>query len=231
MSGKTNILLRGQGRLHADIKKYLADDIEVKVWMDKGKYAKRTGADLTHDQEAFYSRLKIHKKTGALAVDYQYRREFLSISEKLAPHIPAFLYIYSRKPVLNGENNFREGNFCIDIGAHTGNSTFPMALAGGNSGCALVLESNPFVYHVLEKNARANTHITNIKTMMAAANADEGFLKFEYSDSGFCNGGRHANISAFKHGHPFNSRHLHSYMGYMSPSDYERQLMKQGKAA
>ncbi len=97
----------------------------------------------------------------------------------------------------------REGDFCIDIGAHTGDSTFPMALAAGNSGCALALEPNPFVYHVLEKNARANTHITNIKTMMAAATADEGFLKFEYSDSGFCNGGRHANISAFKHGHPF----------------------------
>ena len=108
MSGKTNILLRGHGRLHADIKKYLAEDIEVKVWMDKGKYTKRTGADLTHDLDAFYRRLKIHKKTGALSVDYQYRREFLSISEKLAPHIPAFLYIYSRKPILNGENNFMD---------------------------------------------------------------------------------------------------------------------------
>ena len=118
MSGKTNILLRGHGRLHADIKKYLADNIEVKVWMDKGKYAKRTGADLTHDLNAFYRRLQIHKKTGALSVDYQYRREFLSISEKLAPHIPTFLYIYSRKPVLNGENNFMDMMDAFHIYVH-----------------------------------------------------------------------------------------------------------------
>ena len=118
MSGKTNILLRGHGRLHADIKKYLADNIEVKVWMDKGKYAKGTGADLTHDLNAFYRRLQIHKKTGALSVDYQYRREFLSISEKLAPHIPTFLYIYSRKPVLNGENNFMDMMDAFHIYVH-----------------------------------------------------------------------------------------------------------------
>ncbi len=55
----------------------------------------------------------------------------------------------------------------------------------------------------LEKNVRANVHAANIKTMMAAAAADEGFLEFEYSDSGFCNGGRHESIPAIKHGHPF----------------------------
>ncbi|MCY4420060.1 MAG: FkbM family methyltransferase [Gammaproteobacteria bacterium] len=97
----------------------------------------------------------------------------------------------------------KEGDFCIDIGAHMGYSTLPMALAAGNSGCALALEPNPFIYHVLEKNARANNHATNIKTMMAAAATYEGFMKFEYSDAGFCNGGRHENIPAIKHGHPF----------------------------
>lgn len=39
--------------------------------------------------------------------------------------------------------------------------------------------------------------------MMAAAATAEGFLQFEYSDSGFCNGGRHEGISALKHGHAY----------------------------
>ena len=96
-----------------------------------------------------------------------------------------------------------EGDFCIDIGAHTGDSTMPMALAVGNCGCVLALEPNPFVYHVLEKNARTNSQIVNIKTMMAAATSTEGFMEFEYSDAGFCNGGRHEGMPAIKHGHPF----------------------------
>ena len=97
----------------------------------------------------------------------------------------------------------KEGDFCIDIGAHMGDSTLPMALAAGTSGCALALEPNPHIYHVLEKNARANRHATNIKTMMAAAAAHEGFMKFEYSDAGFCNGGCHENIPTLRHGHLF----------------------------
>ncbi len=96
-----------------------------------------------------------------------------------------------------------EGDFCIDIGAQTGDTTVPMAVAAGVNGCTLALEPNPYVYHVLEKNARANSHVANIKTMMAAAGTYEGFMKFEYSDAGFCNGGLHKNIPAIKHGHPF----------------------------
>ena len=97
----------------------------------------------------------------------------------------------------------KEGDFCIDIGAYTGDSTLPMALAVGVTGCVLALEPNPFIYHVLEKNTRANAHITNIKTMMAAASDTEGFVSFEYSDSGFGNGGRHEGIHPFRHGHPY----------------------------
>ena len=109
MVGKQkNILLRGHGRLHSDIKKYLADDINVKVWVDQGKYTKRTGAEITHDLNTFYRALGTHKKTGALSVDYQYRKEFLSIYDELVKHTNTFLYIYSRKPILSGENNFMD---------------------------------------------------------------------------------------------------------------------------
>lgn len=95
------------------------------------------------------------------------------------------------------------GDFCIDIGAHSGDTTLPMAVAAGKSGCVLALEPNPYVYHVLEKNSRANAHVCNICTMQAAAATKEGFMEFEYSDAGFCNGGRHEGISAFRHGHAY----------------------------
>lgn len=97
----------------------------------------------------------------------------------------------------------KDGDFCIDIGAHTGDSTLPMALAVGKKGCVLALEPNPYVYHVLEKNARLNPSQTHIETLMVAATPEEQFIEFEYSDSGFCNGGRHENISALKHGHSY----------------------------
>ncbi len=119
MTGKkTNILLRGHGNLHADIKKYLADDIDIKVWIDKGKYAKRTGAEITHDLNTFYRKLEIQKKTSMLSINYQYHKEFLSIYKKLMPHACSFLYIYSRKPILNGENNFMDMMDAFQIYIH-----------------------------------------------------------------------------------------------------------------
>jgi len=96
-----------------------------------------------------------------------------------------------------------EGDFCIDIGAHTGDATLPMAVAAGKSGKVLALEPNPYVYHVLEKNVRANREHTNITSILGAAAPEETFMEFEYSDSGFCNGGRHENLSVFQHGHVF----------------------------
>ena len=88
-----------------------------------------------------------------------------------------WLHPRERKKTLTAEivDAYREilkdGDFCVDIGAHTGDTVLPMALATGTTGCVLALEPNPFVYHVLEKNARANTHVANIRTIMAAATA------------------------------------------------------------
>lgn len=96
-----------------------------------------------------------------------------------------------------------EGDFCIDIGAHCGDSTLPMAIAAGTSGCTLAIEPNSFVYHVLERNARSNRHLCNIQTIMAAASDREGFLTFNYSDPAFINGGEHREISKLKHGHMY----------------------------
>ena len=96
------------------------------------------------------------------------------------------------------------GDFCVDIGAHSGDSTLPMAVAVGTSGLALALEPNPYVYPVLEKNIRLNRHVANIESIMAAAADRDTVMTFEYSDSGFCNGGRHEGISALRHGHAYN---------------------------
>jgi FkbM family methyltransferase len=98
------------------------------------------------------------------------------------------------------------GDVAIDIGAHTGDSTLPMALAVGPSGAVLALEPNPYVFPVLEENSRLNSSKTHIVPLMFAATPEDAELDFEYSDSGFCNGGLHEGISRWKHGHAFTLR-------------------------
>lgn len=97
----------------------------------------------------------------------------------------------------------RPGDVAIDIGAHTGDSTIPIALAAGPSGRVLALEPNPYVYAVLDRNAGLNAGKTSIIPMNFAATAASGPIEFEYSDAGFCNGGRHEGISRWRHGHAF----------------------------
>jgi len=95
----------------------------------------------------------------------------------------------------------REGDVAIDIGAHTGDSTLPMALAVGRAGTVFALEPNPFVFKVLALNATLNPSSTHIVPLMFAAMPDDGEFEFEYSDEGYCNGGFHQSVSAWTHGH------------------------------
>src|SRR6478752_6435636 len=81
------------------------------------------------------------------------------------------------------------GDFVIDVGAHSGDTAVPMALAAGQGGCTLALEPNPYVYKVLVANAALNGGKTNIVPRCCAATQDEGDFVFHYSDAGFCNGG------------------------------------------
>lgn len=115
----------------------------------------------------------------------------------------------------------RPGDVAIDIGAHTGDSTIPIALAVGPTGCVLALEPNPFVFPVLEKNAQLNADKTRIIPLMCAATPEDGQVEFEYSDSGFCNGGRHEGMSRWRHGHAFpltvEGRNLPSYLSRQHP--------------
>ncbi|QDS97404.1 FkbM family methyltransferase [Adhaeretor mobilis] len=83
----------------------------------------------------------------------------------------------------------KPGDFAIDIGAHTGDTTLPMALAAGKTGCVLALEPNPYVYEVLKKNAQLNPEKTNIVPQCLAATEYDGNFVFHYTDASYCNGG------------------------------------------
>jgi FkbM family methyltransferase len=95
----------------------------------------------------------------------------------------------------------REGDVAIDIGAHTGDTTLPMALAVGPRGLVFALEPNPYVYKILEVNASLNPEKAQILPLMFAAMPEDGEFEFEYSDSGYCNGGFHEGIGRWTHGH------------------------------
>jgi FkbM family methyltransferase len=108
------------------------------------------------------------------------------------------------------------GDVAIDIGAHTGDTSVPMALATGVNGAVLALEPNPYVFAVLQRNAALNRDKTNIHPLNFAAMPASGLVEFEYSDAGYCNGGRHEGISKWRHGHAFTlevrGQNLHDYM-------------------
>ena len=95
----------------------------------------------------------------------------------------------------------RRGDVAIDIGAHTGDTTLPIALAVGPEGTVFALEPNPYVFKVLELNASLNPASTRIVPLMFAAMPADGEFDFEYSDEGYCNGGFHQSVSAWRHGH------------------------------
>jgi FkbM family methyltransferase len=108
------------------------------------------------------------------------------------------------------------GDVAIDIGAHTGDSTIPIALAVGKQGCVLALEPNRYVFPVLRKNAELNPQKTNIVPLPFAATPEDAEMEFCYSDSGYCNGGRFEGMSKWLHGHAFKlkvqGRNLQAFM-------------------
>lgn len=97
----------------------------------------------------------------------------------------------------------RPGDCAIDIGALTGDTALPIALACGPSGTLLAFEPNPHVYKVLEINSRLNAGKVNIVPLNHAVTEQDGDYVFEYSDPGYSNGGLHEGISIWRHGHAF----------------------------
>lgn len=83
----------------------------------------------------------------------------------------------------------KPGDFAIDVGAHTGDTTVPIALAAGPHGRVLALEPNRYVHAVLAANAKLNAGRTSIDARCYAATDADGKFEFQYGDASFCNGG------------------------------------------
>lgn len=97
----------------------------------------------------------------------------------------------------------RPGDTAVDVGAHTGDTTVPMALACGPDGLVVALEPNPHVFKVLEENARLNRDKTHIVPLNVAATEDDGDFQFHYWDASFGNGGYLSRLHNQRHGHRY----------------------------
>ncbi|HPI79203.1 MAG TPA: FkbM family methyltransferase [Cyclobacteriaceae bacterium] len=83
----------------------------------------------------------------------------------------------------------KEGDLAIDIGANIGDTTVPMALAAGKTGLALGFDPNPYVFKILEANARLNKDKANIVPLPYAISKEEDEFYFISSEASFGNGG------------------------------------------
>ncbi len=110
----------------------------------------------------------------------------------------------------------RPGDTAVDVGAHTGDTTVPMALACGPNGITIALEPNPHVFKILEENAHHNLDKTNIVPLNFAATEDDGDFQFHYWDASFGNGGYLSRLRNQRHGHRYalrvKGRNLERYL-------------------
>lgn len=118
------------------------------------------------------------------------------------------------------------GAMIIDIGAHTGDTTVPMALAVGKNGLVLALEPNKYVYKILEKNAALNRAHINIIPVCFAATSEDGDFTFNYSDASFNNGGFLSEIHVKNHHHNYTlnvtGKNLQNYLFNNFSKELER---------
>jgi len=110
-------------------------------------------------------------------------------------------------PDLNSIAYFRtilkDGDVCIDIGAHVGDTTLAPALVLGKKGLVIALEPNPGTFSVLQKNVEFNRDKVNIHAINAAAMEQPGTYTFKYGDPGLFNGGAQDGISRWRHAAAF----------------------------
>jgi FkbM family methyltransferase len=97
----------------------------------------------------------------------------------------------------------RPGDFAIDIGAHIGDTTLPMALACGAQGLVLAFEPNKYVFEGLLATSKLNTGKTHIVPLPYAVTETAGRFTFRYSNASYDNGGQFRDVSIWRHGHSF----------------------------
>lgn len=95
------------------------------------------------------------------------------------------------------------GQCVLDIGAHTGDTAVPLALAVGQEGLVIAFEPNPRVFRILEVNARLNADRGRIVPCNLALTEMDGEFEFRYSDASLCNGGDLDSVSPGEHGHHY----------------------------
>ena len=97
--------------------------------------------------------------------------------------------------VLNGKlvdffgQFIKEGDFVIDIGANSGDTTVPIALCTGKKGLTIGFDPNPYVFKILQENAKLNSGLVNIIPEPYAISKDEEEFYFISSEASFGNGG------------------------------------------
>src|SRR2546430_2653641 len=123
----------------------------------------------------------------------------LEIARWLHPGAPTVAPAQLQAAVDQLRSFLRPGDVAIDIGAHTGDTTLPIALAVGATGRVLGLEPNPYVFPVLERNASLNPAKTSILPLNFAAMRTDGFYEFQYGEEGYCNGGVYEGVSKWLH--------------------------------
>lgn len=139
--------------------------------------------------------------------DYGFQIKTFDLKQDGKVEYAQWLHPYEQpKSITHSMVNFfrhytKSGGLVIDIGAHTGDTTLPMALAIGPKGTVLALEPNPHVFRILQKNSELNKSKTNIIPLRFAATDHDGEFEFNYSDASYCNGGFFQSLKNQKHGH------------------------------
>jgi FkbM family methyltransferase len=118
----------------------------------------------------------------------------------------------------------KPNDFVIDIGAHGGDTVIPYALLAGTEGKVLALEPNPYVYKILEENAKLNPGKVNIDLEMIAATEEDGEFVFLYSDEAFCNGGNLDSIENKTHGHRYELKIKGKNLSRLLRNEYKDRL-------
>jgi len=157
-----------------------------------------------------YIRKKIQKrKLKKTFNEFKYEVKKFNLADHKTVEYAQWLHPFEKpKDVTDSKINFyrkisNTGGVIIDIGAHTGDTSVPMALAVGKEGLVIALEPNPYVFKILEKNASFNQDLTRIEAYCFAATEKDGNFTFNYSDASFCNGGFLSRIDANKHRHNY----------------------------
>lgn len=83
------------------------------------------------------------------------------------------------------------GESCVDIGAYTGDTALPMAVAAGATSEVIAYEPNPVTHEILIENAKLNPQFARIKCRKCAISSIGGTAVFKYDPTGM-NGGQYA---------------------------------------